>query len=57
MRGGYETEKLEALQIDPGEVRSEGDVPFLVRPFEGKIKQVLGQEGERWIGKAKAGEI
>lgn len=50
--------KLEALfQIDQEEVRVEGDVPFLFRPFEGKIKQVLGQEVERWIGKAKAGEI
>ena len=39
------------------EVRVDGDMPFLFRPFEGKVKSVISQEVEKWIAKAKAGEI
>lgn len=43
--------------IDGDEVRVDGDMPFLFRPFEGKVKQVIAQEVEKWIAKAKAGEV
>lgn len=50
--------KMEArFKLDEEQIRVEGDIPFLFRPFEGKIKKVLGEEVERWIAKAKAGEI
>lgn len=45
------------IHITDLEVRVEGDVPFLFRPFQGKIEKVLGNEIEKWIAKAQAGEI
>ena len=32
-------------------------MPFLFRLFQGKIEQVLGDEIEKWLEKARAGEI
>ena len=50
--------KLDAnVEIDERELRLEGNVPFLFRPFEGKILGVVGGEVEKWIEKAKKGEI
>ena len=50
--------KLEAnFKIQPDEVLIEGDIPFLFRPFEGKIKSVVGREVEKWVKKAEDGEI
>jgi hypothetical protein len=50
--------KIEArFEIAPEEVRIEGDIPFLFRPFEGKIKSVVGNEVEKWVKKAENGEI
>ncbi len=49
---------LEArFRVDAEEVRVEGDVPFLFRPFQGKIEKVIGEEVEKWLAKARAGEI
>ena len=39
------------------EVRVNGDIPFVFRPFQGKIERVIGQEVEKWLAKARAGEI
>ena len=49
---------LEAgIRITDDEVRIEGDMPFLFRPFQGKVEKVLGSEIEKWLEKARAGEI
>lgn len=33
------------------------DIPFLLRPFEGRAKEIVEREMNKWIAKAKAGEI
>lgn len=33
------------------------DVPFLLRPFQGKAVAVIEKEIKEWIGKAERGEI
>lgn len=45
------------ITITDSEVRIEGDMPFLFRPFQGKVEKVLGSEIDKWIAKAQAGEI
>jgi hypothetical protein len=45
------------IHITDTEVRIEGDMPFLFRPFQGKVERILGDEIEKWCAKARAGEI
>lgn len=45
------------IHISDAEVRIEGNMPFLFRPFQGKVEKILGDEIEKWIAKARAGEI
>lgn len=45
------------ISITDTEVRIDGDMPFLFRPFQGKVERVLGGEIEKWLEKARAGEI
>lgn len=45
------------IRITDEEIRIEGDMPFLFRPFQGKVEKVLGGEIEKWLEKARAGEI
>jgi hypothetical protein len=45
------------IRITDDEVRIEGDMPFLFRPFQGKVEKVLGDEMEKWIAKAKAEQV
>jgi hypothetical protein len=45
------------VQFDETELRIDGKVPFLFKPFEKKIQNVLGNEMEKWLVKARAGEI
>jgi hypothetical protein len=45
------------VTIDDRQVRMTGDLPFLFRPFQSKIVGVIGREVEKWIAKAKAGEL
>jgi hypothetical protein len=45
------------IHVDDQEVRVEGDMPWMFKPFQGKIEKVLGSEIEKWIARAKAGEI
>ena len=33
------------------------DIPFLLRPFQGRAIEIVEREIGKWIGKAKAGEI
>lgn len=46
-----------AVEFDDQELRIDGKVPFLFKPFEKKIEGVLGSEMEKWLVKARAGEI
>jgi hypothetical protein len=45
------------FRVDDEQIRVEGDIPFIFRPFQGKIERVVGEEVEKWLAKAKAGEI
>lgn len=45
------------VAFDDQELRIDGKVPFLFKPFEKKIQSVLGNEMEKWLVKARAGEI
>jgi hypothetical protein len=45
------------VEFDEQELRIDGKVPFLFRPFEGKIEKVLGSEMNKWLEKARNGEI
>lgn len=45
------------FEITQEEVRIEGKIPFIFKPFESKIEKVVGGEVDKWIAKAQAGEI
>lgn len=50
--------KIEAnFQITEEEVRIEGNIPFIFKPFQGRIEKVIGEEVDKWLAKARAGEI
>ncbi len=46
-----------ALEVRATSIEMELDVPFLLRPFQGKAIGVIEGEIKEWIGKAQAGEI
>jgi hypothetical protein len=46
-----------AMEIDPGSIALELDVPFLFKPFQKKALEVIEREVRVWIGKAKSGEL
>ncbi len=43
--------------FDESELRFEGKVPLLFRPFQAKIESVLTREIDHWLGKARSGEL
>lgn len=45
------------VEFDEEELRIDGKVPFLFKPFEKKIGNVLGSEMNKWLEKARNGEI
>ncbi len=45
------------FEITDEEIRIEGKIPFIFKPFESKIEKVVGGEVDKWIAKAQAGEI
>ncbi|MDH5490830.1 MAG: polyhydroxyalkanoic acid system family protein [Myxococcales bacterium] len=45
------------IDLEPGGVALDLDVPFLFRPFRGKAIGVIEREILLWIAKAKAGEF
>lgn len=50
--------KLEArFLVDEQNVEISGDIPFLFRPFQGRIEKILGEEMEKWLAKERAGEL
>jgi hypothetical protein len=46
-----------AMEIDPGSITLELDVPFLFRPFQKRAMEVIDREVRRWLDKARAGEL
>ncbi|MBL4689073.1 MAG: polyhydroxyalkanoic acid system family protein, partial [Nannocystaceae bacterium] len=45
------------VAIDDANLNITGKIPFLFRPFEKKILGIVGGEVEKWLEKARAGEI
>ena len=45
------------LQLEPGEIVLELDVPFLFRPLQGKAKDLIERQVAKWIAKAERGEL
>lgn len=45
------------VEVGASEITMDLDVPFLLRPFKGTAIKIIEDEIERWIKKAKAGEI
>ncbi len=45
------------LDLEPGGVALDLDVPFVFRPFKKKAMGVVEEEIEKWIAKARNGEL
>jgi hypothetical protein len=45
------------VEVRPNTIDIELDVPFLLRPFQGKAVEVIEREISKWIDKAKSGEL
>ena len=45
------------MEITPGTIEMELDVPLLLRPFRKRALAIVDEETRGWIEKAKAGEI
>lgn len=45
------------VEFDDQELRIDGKVPLLFKPFQKKIENVLGSEMEKWLEKARNGEL
>lgn len=46
-----------SLELPPGEIVMDLDVPFVLRMFQKKAVEVIDREIKHWVGKAKAGEL
>lgn len=46
-----------AVEIHPGEIHLELDVPLLFRPFRKKALAIIEEQIQLWVGKAKNGEL
>jgi len=45
------------FEITDEEIRIEGKIPLIFKVFESKIEKVVGGEVDKWIAKARAGEL
>lgn len=45
------------IEVQPKSFDLELDVPFLLRPFRGKALSVIEEEINKWVAKAKAGQL
>ncbi len=45
------------LEVSQSAIAMELDVPFLLKPFQGKALEVIEKEIRKWIGKAKDGKL
>jgi hypothetical protein len=46
-----------ALDLLPGKIEMDLDVPFWARPFKGRALAVIEREIRDWVGKAERGEL
>lgn len=46
-----------AMELHPGQVQLELDVPLLFRPFKKKALAVIREQIETWVRKAESGEL
>lgn len=46
-----------AFRLDDDEIVMQMEIPFLLKPFEGKAVDVVENEIEKWVRKAKEGEL
>jgi hypothetical protein len=46
-----------ALEIRDKDYELDLDVPFLLRPFKGTAMSVIEDEIQKWVSKAKSGEV
>jgi hypothetical protein len=46
-----------ALDLEPGQIVLDLDVPFVLRVFRKQAVDVIDREIQKWVGKARAGEI
>lgn len=46
-----------SIDVAEKQIAVDLDVPFLLRPFRTKALEVIEREVNRWIAKAKAGEV
>lgn len=45
------------VELVPGAIEFDIDVPFLLKPFKSTAIEVIDRQIQKWIAKAKAGEI
>jgi hypothetical protein len=45
------------VELTDNEVLMELDVPFLLKPFKGKALGIIEEEIQKWVKKAKNGEL
>ncbi|MBM4341927.1 MAG: polyhydroxyalkanoic acid system family protein [Deltaproteobacteria bacterium] len=45
------------VAVTAGSLVVDVDIPFLLRPFQGRAVEIVERELQKWIAKAKAGEI
>ena len=46
-----------SLDVNPSDIEMDLDVPFVLRPFKGKALGVIEAEINKWISKAKTGQL
>src|SRR5690606_42149909 len=46
-----------SIEVAPSTIELDLDVPFMLRPFKGQALSVIEQELNKWIGKAKTGQL
>lgn len=45
------------MELEPGGIAMDLDVPFLLKPFRNKALDVIEREIRTWVGKAERGEL
>ena len=46
-----------SLDVNPSDIEMDLDVPFVLRPFKGKALGMIEAEINKWISKAKTGQL
>jgi len=46
-----------ALDVNERDIEMDLEVPFLLRPFKGKAIGLIEEEIQKWVAKAKKGEL